>query len=336
MGRLNYTIIALFLFNSTIFADETVLTNPPKQTDSIQQQDTEQNVTSKSESAEETEQGIAINLDDKSNGNDEYADYATVKLSPIPREEEVSNNKYNINVEDILPLLRNVVFFDKVEQFKNLPFVYNYIEDGIIGGTGSQFFVKGTKKFNNNVYTFLRNKSTYKHPDTGEILGTEFVAIGTAKIVERNKEATKMEVINSTCPVEIGDKIVARIDLSLPAFLHGTIPDKKMQGYILDVEDGLWDMGKYHNVLVSLGSRDGIEQGHILKILRMNYRKDLLAGRNYKKKRMHKKPSTEFSSTKYGELVIYKVFDKVSLGLVVEARFPITVLDVVESGEQTS
>jgi hypothetical protein len=182
----------------------------------------------------------------------------------------------------------------------------------------------------------VRNKNTYKHPDTGEILGTEFTTIGTAKLVEQGKNHTKMEVIDSICSVERDDKIIPRIELNLPEFLHGTIPSKKMKGYILDVEDGLLDMGKYYSVIVSLGARDGLQQGHVLKILRVDYRKNLLVDRNYKKKREHKKPGVDFLSTKYGELVIYKVFDKVSLGIVVDAKYPITVLDVVESGEKSS
>jgi hypothetical protein len=125
------------------------------------------------------------------------------------------------------------------------------------------------------------------------------------------------------------------VDFSLPEFLNGAIPTKKEHGYILDIINGLWDTGKYHNVIVSLGARDGIEQGHILNILRMNNRKDSLPQSNYKIKRKRQQLPTEFSSTKYGELVIYKVFDKLSLGIVLNTKFPITVLDVVTSEEQT-
>lgn len=279
---------------------------------------------------------IAASTADCTVGKDEYSDYATVKLSPTLRAEEISTNRYNINVAEILPYLSNAIFFDKDEQFKKLPFVSSYMEDNLIGGTGSQFFVQGANDLHNTIYTILRGKNTYKHPDTREALGTEFIAIGTAKLIENSENNIKMEVIDSICSIELNDKIIPRIDLNLPEFLHGNLPDKQMQGYILDVQDGLWDVGKYHSVLVSLGARDGLEPGNILKILRMTTKKDVLANDTYQYKRRREKPKVKFSSTKYGELVIYKVFAKVSLGIVVDAKYPITVLDVVESGEKSS
>lgn len=265
-------------------------------------------------------------------------DYPIVKLSPSLRVEELSNNKYNINIANLLPHLKNVVMFNSQEQFNKLPFIVSYIDDHIMGGAGSIFLAQGLQKPkpNNAIYTIIRQKKSYEHPDSGEKLGIEFNIVGTAKVIQKGKNLTKMEVISSSELVEKGDRLVSRIDLDLPEYLQGSIPKQKLNGYILGVENGLWEMGKYSCVIISLGERDGLKQGNLLNALRMDYRKDLVPEKNYKIRRRHKRATGEFMTTKYGEVVIYKVFEKVSLGIIVDARLPITVYDVVTSEEQSS
>lgn len=262
----------------------------------------------------------------------EHSNYATIKLSPQMRSEGNTNSKYALNLESIAPHLKNSLFYQEKSEYINLPTVVKHVDGNLLAAAGNQFFAKGLAQYPNNIYTILRQKNTYLHPESKENLGTEFMVIGLAKVSERGKDLTRMEILKSSCQIEKGDKLTPRVDLDLPAVLSEKIPDSSVQGYVLAVEEGLWDMGKYNNAIISLGERDGIQQGHILNVYRMNHRKDLLPTKAYKRKRSDKKSEqTEFSATKYGELIVYKVFAKVSLCLVVDAKFPFTVFDVVKS-----
>ena len=258
------------------------------------------------------------------------AQYKTIKLSPTIRAEVISNNKYTIDVAGILPHLKNIMVFTAKEQFETLPFVTKNENNNLMGEAGSQCFVNGAQEITNGIYSLLREKKVYIHPETREQLGVEFNVIGTAKIAEKGKDFVIMDIIKSNGSIDRGDKLFPRIDLSLPAFINGVVPKIAMTGYILDTEEGLWDMGKFHNVVISLGERDGVEQGHILNILRTRSGDSLFTANKGKLKKTRKKTIDE-GFTKYGELLIYKVFEKVSLGIILDAKHPITIFDVVKS-----
>lgn len=258
------------------------------------------------------------------------AQYKTIKLSPAIRTEVISNDKYTVDVADILPHLKNIMVFTAKEQFEKLPFVTKNENNNLMGDAGAQCFVHGAQEISNGIYSILREKKGYIHPETGESLGVEFVVVGDAKLAEKGTDFTIMDIIKSNGSIDPGDKLLPRIDLSLPAVINGVAPNIAMTGYILDTEEGLWDMGKFHNVVISLGARDGVESGHVLNILRTRARDNLFVADKGKLKKPRKQ-TTDQGFAKYGELLVYKVFEKMSLGIILDAKHPITILDVVKS-----
>lgn len=312
MRALRYIAILLLFFNNISIAEEPTV-----------------EVTNK-------EQVVPNSITQNKASEEALANYETIKLSPTMKPELILNDKYTIETESILPHLKNIIIFDNADQFKDLPFIYKHVEDKIMGGAGTQCFVKGLGTPRNSIYNFIRKKSTYINPDTGEVLGTEFMVIGSARVAERGKDLVKMDILQSSGSIEVGDKLTFRTELSLPSIIKGKNPAVAMQGYIIDVEDGLWETGKYNNVIISLGAREGVEQGDVFNILRMGNKKDLLNARDYKQSRKDKNHKEELSASKYGELIVYKVFDKISLGIIMQAKFPITIFDVVKSEASSS
>ena len=118
-----YIIIPLLLFTSLAVAGDPEVTPSGQQPTSNKEQAAEKG-SQQQDVATEPRQAEKITNDpvDKKDSNDQYADYTTVKLSPSMRSEKISNSKYNLNTTEIYPYLSNVIFFDKEEQFKNLPF----------------------------------------------------------------------------------------------------------------------------------------------------------------------------------------------------------------------
>jgi hypothetical protein len=92
-------------------------------------------------------------------------------------------------------------------------------------------------------------------------------------------------------------------------------------GRILSAVNGVAEFGPNTVVAISLGRREGMEEGHVLRIMRH-------AG-------MHRDPVTRGSyklpDEESGLLLVFRTFDRISYGLIVHANRPIHLYDAVKT-----
>jgi hypothetical protein len=94
-----------------------------------------------------------------------------------------------------------------------------------------------------------------------------------------------------------------------------------VDGRILSAVNGLLEFGPNTIVAISLGKREGMEEGHVLRIMRhAGKSKDPVT------KRMYKLPDEDS-----GLLMIFRVFDKVSYALIMDANRPIHLYDALRT-----
>src|SRR4030065_608095 len=92
----------------------------------------------------------------------------------------------------------------------------------------------------------------------------------------------------------------ARTEKAALPYYFPRAPDKNVDGRILAAINALREFGPTPIVAVSLGKREGMEEGHVLRIMRhVGKSKDPVT------KRMYKMPDEES-----GLLMIFRVFDK--------------------------
>ncbi len=100
-------------------------------------------------------------------------------------------------------------------------------------------------------------------------------------------------------------------------------PEAPVRGQILSVLDGLARIGQYQIVALSRGARDGLEAGHVLavhqagEVVRDNFASGF-GGR-----------SVRLPDERAGTVMVIRVFDRLSYGLVMESARDLRVLDVV-------
>ena len=148
-------------------------------------------------------------------------------------------------------------------------------------------------------------------------------------------------------------------------------PAKPVKGRIISAYTSLWETGPGSIVALSRGARDGLEVGHVLAISRSeanaaySLREASLYGRagvvydpnnartNYVNEPLLRRdspymgrygpfgaefkndsaaiPPTAPPNERYGLLMVFRVFDRVSYALVMHAERPVNVLDVVSN-----
>ena len=190
-----------------------------------------------------------------------------------------------------------------------------------MAGSLDLVFTAGLKQDNYAEYVFVDPGVHIYHPHTREYLGTDILVIGKGRIINRSEIST-LEISTAKKPITIGTIILPSRSMQLSEKVYAITPEKKMPGYILSVLGGLENIASNHVVIVSVGARDGAKVGHLLQIKQS----DIELKDPYKKNKKYKIPAREAK----GEIMLYDVFDKLSIGLVMKSISNIKTLDQVE------
>lgn len=181
-------------------------------------------------------------------------------------------------------------------------------EGAVVLGTYSVFYAKGVNGVDSDYYNLFRAGKPMVHPETGEFLGLQAIHLGEARVLAAGDTA-KMEITSSTQEVGLGDRMVpADEDIALP-YYQPHAPEQPVTGYILDIAGAVAEGGPLQTIVVSLGAREGIEQGHVLRIRRQEPpQKDVVTGE-----------MLEIPPQDSGLAIVYRVFEKVSYALILES-----------------
>ena len=189
-----------------------------------------------------------------------------------------------------------------------------------------------------NVY---RKARPLTEPVTGEILGYEATYLGQARVQSEagvlspddadargadGKEATPIPaglmVTSAKQEIGKGDRLLPAGRPELLSYVPHA-PEQEVNGRIVSIVNGVADTGRYHVVSLSLGKREGIEVGHVLSLHRNRgkavYREDDVGAPQ----------QFQLPEQRYGLVFVFRVFERISYGLVMESVGPVTVADSV-------
>jgi hypothetical protein len=127
-----------------------------------------------------------------------------------------------------------------------------------------------------------------------------------------------------------GDKLFAGgVDVALD-FIPSP-PKIKVNGRIMAVSDGVTVIGQYQVVVINRGSRDGLSPGNVLAVYDVgNTIHDTVSKGYYGLNRLTSKKVT-LPDERSGTFMVFKTFDRISYGLIMEAKDIIRVADRVEN-----
>ncbi len=190
-----------------------------------------------------------------------------------------------------------------------------------LAGQHDRVFVAGLAKDYYSQYVFVESNIPYYHPTTKEYLGTETLIIGKGRLIRRG-ELSLVEIEVAKSPIKIGTMVMPSRSLNLSDKILATVSNNKTPGYVLSVIPGLVGGGINNVAVINVGSRDNVKIGQLLKVKNAN----LILDDPYKENKQYNIPVEQSK----GEIVIYDVFNKLSLGLIVKSVTDIKTLDQVE------
>jgi hypothetical protein len=206
-----------------------------------------------------------------------------------------------------------------------------------------------------------RPGATYRDPETGEILGYEARYLGDARVRRYGdpSTATALDITKSREEINRGDRLAPARETSFPSYMPRS-PGKPLKGLIMSVDGGVSEIGQFQIVTLNRGSRDGVEIGHVLASYRrgtyvgggrdsealidmgvfrgMNTRPNPVVPDSPMAQPVDAKAAPDsragplrLPDERNGLVIVFRVFEKMSYGMVMRSSKPIYVGDVVQT-----
>jgi len=239
------------------------------------------------------------------------------RLKPKVYAEELREAIPTISPDKIVPFLTQPLVVSKYE-LASAGYVALGVDDRVALGTGAQFYARNLGDEPHDFYYVFRPGKALKNPDNNETLGYEAIYLGDAQLVTAG-ETSKLQITRVKQEILPTDRLIpAERTYALP-YYYPRAPQQPVRGRVVGTSTGMAVFGPNAVIAISLGKREGIEEGHVLRVQRdFGKRPDPITGRNFR-------VPLEDS----GLVMVFRVFDTVSYALVMNASRPLQLHDYV-------
>ena len=200
------------------------------------------------------------------------------------------------------------------------PYVLMGKEQHLITAAGDTVFARGDIEGAERVAIYRAGKQ-FVDPDTNEFLGLEAKSIATTEVSAVNNEVISLEVLRSNEEIRQGDRLLPTEDRVINSTFMPSKPEFDIRGKMISVNTGVGNIGQYNVVVVNRGTRDGLKEGNVLAI----YKNGGIVRDPYTKEKI------ELPKERAGIMMVFRVFDKISYGLILKATRPLAVMDEVRT-----
>ena len=180
-------------------------------------------------------------------------------------------------------------------------------------------------------YSVYHRGDEFRDPETEEILGYEIIYTGEARIDLYGNPATAT-LTNTRREVLIGDFLLNSDKSEFSHMYYPKVPSKKIDARVISLFDALSASAKYQIVVINKGEEAGLEVGHVLATyFRGGEARDKFMARKTFERGQEDKLNVILPDERSGLMMIFKVFDKVSYGLILESRRIIRINDAART-----
>lgn len=243
-----------------------------------------------------------------------------VRLSPRIREEQLDEAISTIPLGVLRPFLNRSLVVDE-GFFDEAPYIVAGQDERVMAARNDQIYVRRLPESDAlGGYSVVRRGNPYVDPETGETLGVEAVYLGDASVT-RDGDPGTARVTASSRELLPGDRLLRAPRREAAMQIFPRAPESDVEGQIISVMDGVSQIGQFDVVVMNLGRDQGMEEGHVLAVYR--------AGREILDPETRERVT--LPAERAGEVLVYRSFDRLSFGLVMNATRSIHIQDQVRT-----
>lgn len=218
----------------------------------------------------------------------------------------------SIPFKDLHAFLSQPLVVDE-DSLSTAPQLVGLQEGRIILGSNQVGYVKHLPADQGVKWQAYRPGKVFVDPDTGEDLGREAVYLGDVEATQFAEISTVLAT-NTKLEINIGDRLASASTDTTDNYIPHS-PSRDIKARIISVYGGVSQAGQNSVVTLNKGARDGLENGHVLAL--------------YSKGKTTKFNGDTYTlpDERYGLIFVFRVFNKVSYGLVMQTKLPAQLLD---------
>jgi len=242
-----------------------------------------------------------------------------VKLSPKVRSTPIQTPVPTIPLADISGFLSDTQVVSQ-DYMNGAPYVLEGQGGHIASGAGDVIYARG-KANDQQIMGVYRKGKAYHDPITHEFLGLEAKSIGRGEVTAVNGDVLTFDLTRTNQEVVPGDRLMPTLNRAITPTFKPSAPDTQIHGYMIDVLNGVSQIGQFDVVAINKGKRDGLKPGNVLAV----YKKGEVA------EDPHTHESVKLPSVRAGLLMVFRTFDKVSYGLILKSTRALSLMDEVRN-----
>jgi hypothetical protein len=255
----------------------------------------------------------------------------SARVEPRVRSQSLEAAVTTIPYEAVAAFMSKPSVLDS-EQIKTAPYILTTRDQHVVASNGDTLYARGFAKIPEvgMHYNVVRVGDPLRDPDDNRIVGFDGIFTGSGHVT-RSGDPTTLVMTESTRESVPGDKLFAG-GVDVPLDFIPSPPKVKINGRIMAVSDGVTVIGQYQVVVVNRGARDGLAPGNVLAIFQLGgtvrdtVNKGYLGGMS----RLGAK-RVRLPDERTGTFMVFKTFDRMSYGLIMEAKNIVRVADRVEN-----
>jgi hypothetical protein len=221
----------------------------------------------------------------------------------------------SISLKVIGPFLQRPLVIED-DELESAPRLVGTLEHKQLLGTDDIAYASDMPHDRGERWQVYRPSITFVDPETKEVLGHEVSYLGDAA-VNKFGDITSLSITRAILEINKGDYFAQAATGFSSNYLPRS-PSKSITARVISIYGGVQQAGQNAVVTLNKGQRDGLENGHVLALHKK--------GDTVKTQGLFT-PNIELPDMRYGLLFVFRVFDKVSYALVMEAKFPVDILD---------
>ena len=244
---------------------------------------------------------------------------STYRMSPQARVTPITEAVTSIPYESVSAFLASGAVLEK-RQANNLPYLLQTRGDHLMASAGNEVYVRGLDDAQlGSRYHVVQIGGPLIDPDDNKLIGYRGKFIGEGTLRRMGDPAT-LALTDTSEEAIPGDKLLPEA-VDIPLNFYPRSPRTAIDGRIISVHGGVTQIGQYQAVVLNRGESHGLAAGDILSVFQTGATvKDRFGG-----------GKVRLPDEEAGTLMIFKVYDRISFGLIMEATQAIHIHDSVRN-----
>jgi len=243
---------------------------------------------------------------------------SSYRLSPEARTTPLTEAITSISYDSVAAFLSRGVVIPRNE-VDALPYLVATKGDHLIAAAGNLVYVRGTGAQPGESFNVVNIGDELRDPDNNDVIGYQGIEIGEG-IIRRSGDPASMALISTKQEAKQGDRLIPS-SVDIPLNFFPKTPSSDINGQIMAVVGGVTQIGQYQVVVMNRGTNHGLSVGDVLTVWQRGEKvRDNVRG-----------GSVLLPDEPAGTVMVFKVYDRIGYGLVMEASQALHTLDYVRN-----